>query len=177
MQVERRRLRVREGRVDLGPGLLRPRNCCSNVSWTVARRWARTRCARTRAEWKTFGIWKSWDYVKRRICAKSNKIILKAGVGLMSTVPQNGQDDRHVNDDPSSLRKSIWDQKQWTSVIFIEKLPLVMLIFKSSHSNPVDLYMQTKELAQSGPGILDVATRTTSFLETKVVKIIFSYNL
>ena len=60
---------------------------------------------------KTFGIWKSWD-VKRRICAKSNKIIIKAGVGLMSTVPQDGQDDRHVNDDPSSLRKSIRDQKQ-----------------------------------------------------------------
>ena len=68
-------------------------------------------------------------------------------------------------------------KKQWTSVIFLEKLPLVMLIFKSPHSNPVDLYMQTKELAQSGPGILDVATRTTSFLETKVVKITFSYNL
>ena len=97
-----------------GPGLLRPRNCCSNVSWTVARRWAGTRCARTpsrqRAEWKTFGIWKSWD-VKRRICAKSNKIIRKAGVGLMSTVPQDGHDDRHVNDDPSSPKKSLWDQK------------------------------------------------------------------
>ena len=49
--------------------------------------------------------------MKRRICAKSNKIILKAGVGLRSIVPQDGQDDRHVNDDPSSLRKSIWDQK------------------------------------------------------------------
>ena len=42
--------------------------------------------------------------MKRRICAKSNKIILKAGVGLRSIVPQDGQDDRHVNDDPSSLR-------------------------------------------------------------------------
>ena len=29
----------------------------------------------------------------------------------MSMVPQGSQDDRHVNDDPSSLRKSIWDQK------------------------------------------------------------------
>ena len=38
-------------------------------------------------------------------------MILKAGVGLMSIVPQGGQDDRHVNDDPSSLRKSIRDQK------------------------------------------------------------------
>ena len=47
---------------------------------------------------------------KKDLC-EIKQSILKAGVGLRSTVPQDGQDDRHVNNDPSSPKKSKWDQK------------------------------------------------------------------